>query len=452
MKAIAGAFAALKSGKGLQGQLMRGGVGSIAVKIASTGLNLILAIVLARLLGAEGFGIYSFVFALVTILAIPAQMGLPNLVVRETAKARVAERWDLIKGLWRWSSIVACAMSLGLVAIGTSLAFIFADRFTSVQMNTFAWALALVPLVALGNLRGAALRGLHHVVQGQLPEFILRPLFLIAFALGFAWVVRPTAFDPAFAMMLHVSAATGAFIIGATLLLRSTPEKIKSEQTYTTIQMPWLASALPMAAVEGINIVNQNIGVVMLGSLTTAEDVGIFRVALQGAALVAFGFAAANTMIGPHIARLHAQDDRVGLQCLVVSVADAVFLLGLPIALIIVVFGPTIISVLFGADFADAYAPLVIITLAQIVNAATACVGALLTMTGHERTVAIGMVAAAVITILSTFALVPLWGLTGAALANALGIITWNLYLVVRASRLLGIYSTAGANLFMQIR
>lgn len=97
MKAISDALAALKSGEGLKGQLMRGGVGSIAIKIASTGLNLVLAIVLARLLGAEGFGVYSFIFALVTILAIPAQMGLLNLVVRETAKAQVAERWDIIK-------------------------------------------------------------------------------------------------------------------------------------------------------------------------------------------------------------------------------------------------------------------------------------------------------------------------------------------------------------------
>jgi hypothetical protein len=88
MKAIKDAIGAFRSGEGLKGQLLRGGVGSVAVKIGSTLLNVILAVVLARALGAEGFGVYSFVFALITILAIPAQMGLPNLVVRETAQAQ----------------------------------------------------------------------------------------------------------------------------------------------------------------------------------------------------------------------------------------------------------------------------------------------------------------------------------------------------------------------------
>src|SRR5690606_16348901 len=140
-----------KSGEGFKGQLMRGGVGSIAVKIASTGLNLILAVVLARLLGVEEFGVYSFIFPLVTILAIPAQMGLPNLVVRETAKAQVAERWDVIKGLWRWSTLMAVGMSTVLVVVGSLTAFVLADSITSLHMQTFWWALALVPLIALGN-------------------------------------------------------------------------------------------------------------------------------------------------------------------------------------------------------------------------------------------------------------------------------------------------------------
>src|SRR5690606_38031709 len=185
MKAFKALITAFYSGIGIEGQLLRGGVLSLVVKLMSTVMALVLAIVLARMLGAEGFGIYSFVFALISILAIPAQLGLPNLVVRETAKAQVTKRWDIIKGLWRWASLVALAMSAALMSLGVAAAWLLADEFSSVHLQTLWWGLLLVPLVALGNLRGAALRGLRKVVQGQLPEFILRPLFLVILSLIF---------------------------------------------------------------------------------------------------------------------------------------------------------------------------------------------------------------------------------------------------------------------------
>ena len=36
-------------------------------------------VLLARTLGPEGYGVYAFFFALVSFLAIPAQIGMPNL-------------------------------------------------------------------------------------------------------------------------------------------------------------------------------------------------------------------------------------------------------------------------------------------------------------------------------------------------------------------------------------
>jgi O-antigen/teichoic acid export membrane protein len=55
---------------------LRGDVDSIAVKFGLICINVLLAIVLARTLVTEGFDVYSFVFALITIMAIAAQMGL----------------------------------------------------------------------------------------------------------------------------------------------------------------------------------------------------------------------------------------------------------------------------------------------------------------------------------------------------------------------------------------
>lgn len=72
---------------------MRGGLASIAIKVFGLGFSLLTAVVLARVLGPEQYGIYSYVLAIVSILAIPAMFGLPSLIVRETAKAEVKQEW-----------------------------------------------------------------------------------------------------------------------------------------------------------------------------------------------------------------------------------------------------------------------------------------------------------------------------------------------------------------------
>lgn len=80
-------------GNNLKSNLMRGGLASIAIKVFGLGFSLLTAVVLARVLGPEQYGIYSYVLAIVSILAIPAMFGLPSLIVRETAKAEVKQEW-----------------------------------------------------------------------------------------------------------------------------------------------------------------------------------------------------------------------------------------------------------------------------------------------------------------------------------------------------------------------
>lgn len=109
----------LIEGKGLRAQIVRSSIASVAIKVLSMTLTLVLAILLARLLGPEKYGIYTYVFALVSLLVVPAQLGLPELVVRETAKAVEKGEWRLVRGLWQWASRVIIGISVALVTNAT---------------------------------------------------------------------------------------------------------------------------------------------------------------------------------------------------------------------------------------------------------------------------------------------------------------------------------------------
>lgn len=443
MRRLGDAVSAFRSGKGLKGQLLRGGVGSLAVKLGSTLLNVLLAVVLARTLGAEGFGIYSFVFALITILAIPAQMGLPNLVVRETAKAQANGDWALIKGLWRWSTLMALAMSLALMAIGALAAWLFASRLPDGGLAVFYWGLVLVPLVALGNLRGAALRGLRHVVKGQLPEFILRPAFLILLVLGAHFGLSAQALTASDAMMLHALASLGAFGIGAWLLLRARPIQFKHQLGRTAHSTLWLASAVPLGLLEGMQLLGNSLDIIILGIFVSAPETGVYKVAAQLSPLVTLPITALNLAISPHISKLLTEDNRKDTQTILKYVSMFSASIGLVSMIVMILFGHQAIEILFGEEYHNAYIPMIILVSGQMLIALMGAVVTVTMMAGYEKLAATYMIIGVFGTLIFQIILIPLFGAIGAAIGTVLGFSGWRIALHFKVKQVTGIDASA---------
>lgn len=86
---------------GLRAYLLRGAAGSIAVSVGAKALLLSSAVVLARVLGPSGYGLFSFAVSVATLLTFPAELGMNQLVTRELASAVALGRWDLVRGLLR---------------------------------------------------------------------------------------------------------------------------------------------------------------------------------------------------------------------------------------------------------------------------------------------------------------------------------------------------------------
>lgn len=430
-------------GAGLRAQLTRAGIGSLTIKVVHVFLGLLLAIVLARSLGPEGYGIYSFVFAVISILSIPAQFGLPRLVVRETAKTLVNEEWGLMRGIWHWANTVAGVMCIILVLAAFGTLWLMADRFSQLQHATFLWGLVLMPLIVFGALRDAALQGLLRVVLGRLPETILRPGGYILALLITIWWSSPEQITASTAMSLRALVAGLALLVSIWLLRHSRPDPLVASPIPVYETRLWLATVLPFALTAGMQQVNKYTDIIMLGYFMTAEEVGVYRVAVQGAILVIFGLQTVNMFVLPYFARMHMQEDHKRLQKLVTMCARASLLAALPIVLVFVFWGEAIICTFFGSDYINAYLPLVILASGQFVNALFGPVGILLNMTGHQRDTLRGIMIAAGANILLNLALIPTFGLNGAAIATALTFIIWNVSLWLYAKKRIDLNTTA---------
>jgi O-antigen/teichoic acid export membrane protein len=119
--------------------------------------------------------------------------------------------------------------------------------------------------------------------------------------------------------------------------------------------------------------------------------------------------------------------------------ALAAAVLTLPVFLAFVTGGRWLISLMYGDAYSDAYLPLVILSAGQVANALFGSVGLLLTMTGHERDVARWLTVSAACNILLATALIPFFGMVGAAGATVVSLLIWNLAFWRTAIRKVGV-------------
>lgn len=426
-KTIRQAFEHFRGGDTLRGQLLRGGAGIVAVKVGYALLSFGVAVVLARMLGTEGYGVYSFAFALLTLVAIPTQVGIPQLIVRETAKAQAHEKWSLLLGLWRWSGRTVFTVSIiTMLFLGTSL-WLFASQMDHLRLVTIVAGILLIPVIALNNVRAACLRGLRYIVSGQYPEKLFRPALMLMLV---SIVVAAQLFEPRpqSIMLLYLFSALAAYLLSSVLLWRKRPkELLLAEPEYDV--SAWRKAVFPLALISGLNIINLQTGIVILGYVRGDAEVGIYRAAFQVSLLVVFGLQAINTLLHPHFARFHASSDHEKLQRLVTISSRVIVLIAFPPFLIFFFFSSDVLAIVYGEAFIAGGLALAILAAGQFADAAMGSVGALLNMTGHERDTLRTLVISVLSNILLTIVLTPYFGMYGVASAASVSLILQNFLL-----------------------
>ncbi len=421
-------------------RLLREAGGTLALKVGSAGLEFFSAVLLARLLGARGYGVYAYALSLVTLLAVPAHAGLPNLVVRETARGLAQGRPDWLSGVWRWAGRVAVSFSAAVALVAGPVLVAWQGGLASLQGLTVAWALTLIPMVALGNLRAATLIGLQRVLWGQLPESVIRPAALVAL-LG-SCAVFGIPLSPASAMALHVLASVVSFAGGGFLLRYWAPEEARRAAP-AVASREWAVSGGTFALLAGLTVLNNHAGTLILGILSTPEAVASYRVAAQAAAAAGFGLQAANAVLAPRFAELWVRRQFSQLQRLARRSARMVLLFNLGVCVVFVIAGRALLRLVFGVEFGSAYTLLLVLLGGQVVNSAVGPAAFLLNMTGHERDTGTGKLAGVGLNIVLNLVAVPELGGLGAALAAASSTAAWNLLLWWKVRRRLGIEAGA---------
>ena len=401
-------------------------------------LGLVLAfgssVLVARLLGPQGLGKYSYALAIVAVLSVLATLGLPTVIARLLAAYQAKGEWALARGLLRWSNLIigGLGLLLGLLLMAGS------TYVPGGQQWLYFLAAPLVVVLAWANLRQRALQALHRPLAAQLPEQLIKHSVFLTICAGI-WVTGyQILLNPEGIMAVWLFAGLASLLFGVVLLHRLSPSELhEPEVRYKSGE--WLAIALPMFLAEVLGVVFGNSDTILLGWFHSPKEVGLYQVALRLSSLMLILLGASNWVLAPWFSRFHTTGEKERLQRVVTRTTRAIFAATLGVYTVMILWGEAFLAMFFGSEFIRSYPMLLILGAGQLVNVASGPVVNLLAMTSGQRELAWSVAVVAVVNIILCILLIPLFGMIGAAVSTATSTAGYNLLLAIVVKRRIGI-------------
>ncbi|MEQ1571227.1 MAG: oligosaccharide flippase family protein, partial [Myxococcota bacterium] len=175
--------------------LLRGALGVGALQVASMAVTFGSAVLLARVLGEDGFGAYSYATTWNLVLLAPASLGVGPIVTRETAAGLEKGEHGRVRALRSFALRSVATGGLAVVVLGVPLVWALRGQLDPLAVGPMLLAVPGTALSAAMLVARHHLLGLREVVVAQVAESLLRPLLVlggVGAALALGWPVDAT--------------------------------------------------------------------------------------------------------------------------------------------------------------------------------------------------------------------------------------------------------------------
>jgi O-antigen/teichoic acid export membrane protein len=394
-------------------ELVNKGALSLVLKSLGTILGLVLTIFITRILGAEKAGIYFLVVAIVTAFSVAVRLGLDYVVTRSIAAALAESDWKFVNKFYMGVVLLITTVAIVLCGILFFASNLVGDVFNNKDVESvwryMLWA--IIP-VSLYSIHGHFFQGMKDIKWYIFSRGVGIQLFLVLFIIVFIF-----CFDVNLSAVtlgiLYVTSACGALFVLLSVWWRN-PLSIVSKPC---VERKYMVSA---KSLWGEQMINQSLlwaPPIMLGLYASNVDVSIFSVANRTANVISFILLAVNSIAAPKYAAYYHLNNMQELKSMAIFSVRLMLLISFPLTLALVLFPASVMS-LFGSEFVQGEAVLIVLVLGQFVNVASGSVSSLLSMTGHGRELFSTTFFAAAIMVGLCFFLIPRHGLMGAAIAQ----------------------------------
>ena len=405
---------ALLTGSGEGARSGRGALTAFAIRIASAVLAFLTQILLARWMGAFEFGVFSYSWVWIIVLGSLVSAGFATSVIRFLPEYREQGKWDLFRGFLR----AGRSMATGMGVLGALAALAIVNFWTGLVEPVYLVPLSLVltslPAYGLTDFQDGVGRAQGWIDLALIPPYILRPILLFVF-IGISYAVaRPP--DAATAALALVAACWLTALVQYLAQKWRMRGKVPMAAPAYAPKL-WIRTSLPLLMIDGFTLFILNLDVLLLEYLRVPPDqIGIYFAALKTISLIAFVHFSISAVAMPRFAALHARGEiaeirqfllRMQKWCFWPSALGAAFLL---------IAGKPLLW-LFGPDFIAAYPVMFILAVGLLLRAGAGPAQNLLAVSGHQDKAAMILFATLLLNGGLGFALIPRFGIEGAAIA-----------------------------------
>ncbi|MCB9766074.1 MAG: flippase [Alphaproteobacteria bacterium] len=383
---------------------------------------------LAGALGTAGYGLYELARTVVTILASFAPLGTDKGLVLFVARHRSAGEQEQLKGVLLAAfatGAVAGPLLAGITAVVVSMTSIVSDESLRAAL---LWATPAVAVWSVLQVAVGALRGAKDMRGQSLAYLLILPGGMLAGSMLPVWL----SFGLNEVLIGFVLANVASLVVALAMVWRHFGALLTDRAVTARYALGRLyAFSLPEGLSSMLFRVNQWTDTLMVGMLATADDVGLYRVAVSLAMIGELPSVAVNTMFQPVVAELIYGQDEARLREVVRIVTRWMVILAAPVYLGLFL-GQDLVLALYGEDYAQSAGALSILVWGQAVYVLCVPVTALIPMSGRARLNLINATTAALLNVGLNALMIPRLGFVGAAMATGVTLALWSLWRVAQ--------------------
>ncbi|TRZ71292.1 MAG: hypothetical protein D4R97_06890 [Bacteroidetes bacterium] len=368
-------------------------------KLSVTVSNLIIGIILSRVLGAAGFGLYSSLIVVPVIVIGFTQLGIRRSTIYHIGQKDINENnlASAIILLWFYTSF------LSIIICGLVFFFSASQPYDPLMV---VLVLLTIPLLLMNLFAGGIFLGKEEILRSNIINAGPTLLTLLLTVL-FVWLMK-----------LSVLGAFMAIALANFIMFFFVYRTIIGEYRY---KITWkyheglMKSMVKLGLVNAVAIfvmqLNYRLDVLMLKKLSSLEQVGFYAVATQIAEQVWHIPYAIETII---LSRSANTKDESGVTSVVTSIFRVSMLAGLLISVIIFFVAPYLIPLIFGSEFTSSVPMIQAILPGVLILVGFRILNSRLTGQGKPEVAIYTFVPALVLNFIANLFLIPRFGGMGA--------------------------------------
>ena len=412
---LRGRLAELAKGDGEAARSGRNALEVYAIRVFSAGIAFLSHIVLARWLGAHEFGIFTYVWIWVLVIGSLCAIGFDTTVLRFVQEYQTKKAFDYLRGFLFCGRMVAFGIGTVSAGAGISLITLWPDVVDPTYRNALVLALCCVPAFALMDYLDGVGRSQSWMRLALIPPYILRPVLIFVF---FALAVAAGFDVRGDTAVMGAIAATWTACLVQYLLQRRALAKIVPAGPRRYKAGFWISVSVPLVMIDAFELLMTNLDTLLLQLFVSPDQIAIYFAAARTTALIAFVQFAVTAAFLPRIAAAFAENDYNALSHYLRTGCKWTFWPSLAGTLGLVALGKPLLW-LFGPEFTAGYGALLILLVGVMARAAAGPSQGVLVLTGRQKMAAGISFATLLVNAGLNLALIPTYGLVGAAIATS---------------------------------